>query len=589
MGTKRAIWGMVLLLLVINGPAVAGRKPNNTGSFFGGTVTQTNPPAAAAANSNWKTAGARIDLTRQKEAVLEVMEMTQFNLGVDGTKSLQSVAVSRSTDCTKVEAKIYNPQSNTVPITVGDAKCPKDQFIVKLKTVEGTEVNVTFNVKQDPAWHQSLQVSASQSTLRQGESAEIKISGGTPPYYVSTGLGGTRIEKVGETAFKVAVVKSELKPQSCIILVSDSRNNRAPEVIIAVPGTGVQLPDLKGKSREEAASLLRSAGITNSRVVEEPTEFHQMAGKITKQQPPAGSWVEKSETVSLTVAGGVAVPDMLLKSEAEAVDAVKRQGLRPEVAYYPETSSGAVGKVTKSDPMPYRVVTAGSTVKLMVGRSSFDMPNLIGNPLSHASQSLDLISKTKSLNLKTTVTTKDTPNLADDGKVFDQSPKAGAALAPGSAVTLSAYRWVYPMPNFTGMTDKEAFAALNQVNSRRPGFIKMSATQTKDSANPKDQDRIHDQNPKPGTIVQPGATAIVYTYKYQPSAPAAPAAAYVVPDVVNKNEHDAAREVLKAGGKLLPTQYTLTNPSRSGRVMAQSIPAGTKTAEGVCLTVGKSR
>lgn len=354
-----------------------------------------------------------------------------------------------------------------------------------------------------------------------------------------------------------------------------------------------KFPNVIGKSRSEAEQLFKANGYQVT-IVEGKPQLSTQIGKVIDQDPKGeqthiilGKW---KKPIVLTIgADGGFVPDTLLKTESEAVNLVKKAGYVPRVVYYPETVGGMVGKVKNSEPLPHRALPPGATVQLIVGRSSFDMPNLIGAPLAHATQSLDMISQAKSLNLKYTVATKDTQNMADDGKVFDQNPKTGAALAPGSAVALSVYRWVYPMPNFTGMTDKEAFAALNQVNSSRPGFIKMSAAQTKDSANQKDHDRIHDQNPKPGTIVQPGATAIVYTYKYQPSAPAAPATAYVVPNVVNKNEHDAAREILKAGGKLLPTQYTLTSSSRSGRVMAQSIPAGTKTAEGVCLTVGKSR
>ena len=108
--------------------------------------------------------------------------------------------------------------------------------------------------------------------------------------------------------------------------------------------------------------------------------------------------------------------------------------------------------------------------------------------------------------------------LIEDGKVFEQSPKAGAGLAPGAQITLGVYRWQYPMPNFIGMTDREAFNVLHQVNHNRPGFVRMSATQTRDTAVPGEQDRIHEQTPKPGSIVTPGTTVMLYTYAYKAPA-----------------------------------------------------------------------
>jgi beta-lactam-binding protein with PASTA domain len=219
----------------------------------------------------------------------------------------------------------------------------------------------------------------------------------------------------------------------------------------------------------------------------------------------------------LTIGGkGSFVPDVLLKSEGEAVGLLKTAGFTPQVSYYAETSGGMVGRVKTTEPLPYRALPPGGAVKLLVGRASFDMPNLAGMLRPQASQVLEQISAVKGLGLKPTVVTRETGAIAEDGKVFDQTPKAGAPLAPGTPVTLHVWRWVYTMPNFIGMTDREAFAILNQINAQRPGFIKLSATQTRDAAREADNNRIHDQSPKAGTIVPPGATAFFQTYRYKP-------------------------------------------------------------------------
>jgi beta-lactam-binding protein with PASTA domain len=598
--------------------------------FTMGIVWVSSVQQLFGAEIQYKDVMVHLKMTDPAPISVTVRDYTNVQFVIPDNTPAYDIQLVKAPDCA-VQLAWKNAANNNFFLYIGKADCKQTSF--SLSIVDRTKRKsplISFNVSQaeSPPIKKEFTTRLSKNEIKLGESVILQVSGGKSPYHVSGSCTGAKpneydqcmkVERLADDSFKLTPLKIFLDAEKCNFMatVQDSTNTPGTASFNVVnpnwkPKDKLRLyyvnyPDFKGMTRIEAEGLVKKEGFSNVTFVEAAPEMHNQIGKVIKQDPIPGTKTFQrfdspnedpgaarkqlyAHPIVLTIGSkGSFVPDMLLKTEAEAVNLIKNAGFVPRVVYYPETISGMVGKVKNSEPLPHRSLSPGGTVTLTVGRSSFDMPNVVGTPLAHATQNLDLISKAKSLNLKYTVTTKDTPNPADDGKVFDQNPKAGSALAPGTAIALSAYRWVYQMPNFTGKTDREAFAALNQVNSSRPGFIKMSATQTKDSADQTDNDRIHDQNPKPGTIVQPGTTAIFYTYRYKPSAPATPSASYIVPNVVNKYEHDAAREIQSAGGKLLRTQYILSNQSRNGRVVAQSIPAGTKTTEAVGLTVGKFR
>ena len=70
--------------------------------------------------------------------------------------------------------------------------------------------------------------------------------------------------------------------------------------------------------------------------------------------------------------------------------------------------------------------------------------------------------------------------------------------------------------------------------------------------------------------------------------PASAAKTVVVPNVIGMTEYDAVIALDKAGLKLNPSKYvSMPKPNTWGKVVDQSIKAGTKTAEPIFLTVGQ--
>ena len=73
-----------------------------------------------------------------------------------------------------------------------------------------------------------------------------------------------------------------------------------------------------------------------------------------------------------------------------------------------------------------------------------------------------------------------------------------------------------------------------------------------------------------------------------PLTPQAAAKPVVVPNVVGMSEYQAVVALDKAGLKINPAKYVSTSKQGYwGKVVEQSIKAGTQTAEPISLTVGQ--
>lgn len=241
------------------------------------------------------------------------------------------------------------------------------------------------------------------------------------------------------------------------------------------------VPDVRGMSKATAESTLRAKEY-DVKIVEVPAENYTQVGKVMKQDPVGffGPFVEKKKTilVTLTIAGkGSFVPDTLLKTEAEAVNTIKKAGYIPKVEYYVNETQGMAGKVWTTNPLPYRNHPPGGTVVLQVAKPGHAMENFIGKHAAGVPQWTAEINRIKSLHLKATVLQDKTTSVPqEDQKVYTQTPAPGAVLVEGSEIKVSAYKYVPPppvappkptpmtiMPGLVGASEQEATAFLTKA------------------------------------------------------------------------------------------------------------------------------
>lgn len=146
----------------------------------------------------------------------------------------------------------------------------------------------------------------------------------------------------------------------------------AVDLVVAGSET-VVTPDLSGLTRAEAEAAVVAAGLVVDRVIDVYSD-DVPAGQVADQTPVAGSAVPAGSPVTISVSlgpqpaqspGTIAVPDVVGKTQADALAALQQTGLGAVVS---ELASETVpaGQVIAQAPQAGVVVNPGTTVTVVV-------------------------------------------------------------------------------------------------------------------------------------------------------------------------------------------------------------------------------
>ena len=150
----------------------------------------------------------------------------------------------------------------------------------------------------------------------------------------------------------------------------------------------VSVPDLMGKTETEAQELCASVNIGMSYKGEEAST--QEKGKISSQDPVAGTKVAKNSTVNYYLSKGsesITLTDMFGQNGASAQETLESQGLTVQInKIYPDESQSSmvdIGCVLDTEPEAGTTVKAGDTVTLTISRGinygdSVQVPDVTG-------------------------------------------------------------------------------------------------------------------------------------------------------------------------------------------------------------------
>ncbi|MDD1478069.1 Stk1 family PASTA domain-containing Ser/Thr kinase [Arthrobacter sp. H16F315] len=153
------------------------------------------------------------------------------------------------------------------------------------------------------------------------------------------------------------------------------------------------LPQLTGKSLEEAKTSLNGAGMALGQIGETYDETAP-AGTVLAQAPRSGNPVRHGTPVDLTVSKGpqpIPVPDVRGQQQGDAVKAIEAAGLKVAVAPDPVFDRAVPkGAVVSQDP-PSGNLTKGGTVTLTVskGPKLVQVPSFIGKQAAEAQKALE--------------------------------------------------------------------------------------------------------------------------------------------------------------------------------------------------------
>lgn len=156
---------------------------------------------------------------------------------------------------------------------------------------------------------------------------------------------------------------------------------------IILIGDVVRVPDLKGKSMDEAREELARVGLYLSK---KSTQFSMdiPAGKIMEQEPEPGSKIKRNRVVQVIVSAGrkkVKIPNLIGKDLMVIDDILKEFNLRKGIVVQVHSSSFSAGKIIAQSPEPGLEVESGIAVSVLVSQGKeeekFIMPDLIGKKL----------------------------------------------------------------------------------------------------------------------------------------------------------------------------------------------------------------
>lgn len=134
----------------------------------------------------------------------------------------------------------------------------------------------------------------------------------------------------------------------------------------AVTGVGVPVPELVGRSAEEAQRALAAAGLGPIEVMELPHPSAP-AGHVVAQTPLAGQQLHAGAPVQVALSSGrprVTVPDVMGFSADRAESLLRRSGF--EVARTIQESMAPAGRVVRTEPEPGQERVLPATVMLFV-------------------------------------------------------------------------------------------------------------------------------------------------------------------------------------------------------------------------------
>ncbi len=198
----------------------------------------------------------------------------------------------------------------------------------------------------------------------------------------------------------------------------------------AGPSTGT-VPDVSGKSQDDARSTLEAAGFKVAASTQTEDSDTVAKDNVTRTSPAAGSKQSKGTTILLYISSGMTkVPDGLVgQSKDTVLKTLQERGFNTSVE---EENSDTVpsGAVTRLDPVPGTSIEQGSTINVYVskGKEQVTVPSVVGATYASAKATLEGLGFTVS---------NSTQGAKDTDLVTAQNPTAGTQADKGATITLT--------------------------------------------------------------------------------------------------------------------------------------------------------
>lgn len=209
-------------------------------------------------------------------------------------------------------------------------------------------------------------------------------------------------------------------------------------VRFAVRAREVTVPDLSGRSVNDASTQLDDLGLTLRVDDNQRVDPRVPAGRVLQQDPASGIRVRRQRSIRVWVSAGEAtttVPDLVGQTERTAQMRLQQDGLTLAAVAEIRSHDYATEAVVAQEPAP---AVTGDRVALLVNRgesaATYVMPDLIGVDGERAADFL------RRRGFRVAMTgTQPYPGVPA-GVILRQAPAGGFQIAPGEAIALEVSR-----------------------------------------------------------------------------------------------------------------------------------------------------
>ena len=228
----------------------------------------------------------------------------------------------------------------------------------------------------------------------------------------------------------------------------------------------VKVPDLRGKTEEQARAELKDTGIGMKVENERKPSNQYKEGEIMSQDPAPDTEVAKNSTITVVISSGeeakmVQVPNVIGRSEADAEKSLQAAKLTVVHGQPQNSDEVPAGDVISCDPAPGTEVEEGTEVTIVVslGVEQVSVPDLRNRTASDAQSVLSSAGLSGSAS-------EEYSDSVEAGKVISQSIDPGKKVDKGTSVDYVVSKGpktqLVTVPDIVGATDDAALKRLQE-------------------------------------------------------------------------------------------------------------------------------
>ena len=238
----------------------------------------------------------------------------------------------------------------------------------------------------------------------------------------------------------------------------------------------IEVPNLVGKTEDEAVESVKNSGIGIRYVGEEPSDEYEK-GIICYQETEAGTEVAENSTINYKLSSGSAmlnVPNVIGKTQGEAEAMLTEMGFAVNISKSYSYDYPA-GQIMSQNPTANTQAKAGDTINLEVSMGvqydGFTVPSVVGMAEADAKNALAPLE---------VVVQSETSETAPAGQVTAQSLAEGVYVDKGTTITITVSTGSAqetPTPTATATGTWKCTQVLDTPIGYQNGVVKMELAQ----------------------------------------------------------------------------------------------------------------